>query len=98
VGCRAFQGTPRYVANRIPAGVAERVLAVRARLAENPWAQVGGEAIAWELSKLGGPAVLPTRTIEEILARAGCDWPAGAWTPEGVQGPALPGAHRSGSG
>ncbi len=62
---------PRRVANRTPADVVERVLAVRARLAENPWAQVGGEAIAWELSKLGGPAVPPRRTIEEILRRAG---------------------------
>jgi putative transposase len=62
---------PRHVANRTPADVAERVLAVRGRLAENPWAQIGGEAIAWELSKLGGPAVPPRRTIEEILRRAG---------------------------
>lgn len=62
---------PRRVANRTPEGVCERVLAVRVRLAENPWAQVGAEAIAWELSKLGGPAVPPRRTIEEILRRAG---------------------------
>jgi hypothetical protein len=62
---------PKHVANRTPADVTERVLAVRGRLAENPWAQVGGEAIAWELSKLGGPAVPPKRTIEEILTRAG---------------------------
>jgi len=48
------------------------VLAVRGRLAENPWAQVGAEAISWELSKLGGPAAAPPkRTIEEILRRAG---------------------------
>jgi putative transposase len=46
------------------------VLAVRSRLAESPWAQIGAEAIAWELEKLGGP-VPPVRTIEEILARAG---------------------------
>jgi putative transposase len=62
---------PKHVANRTPADVAERVLAVRGRLAENPWAQVGAEAISWELSKLGGPAVPPKRTIEEILRRAG---------------------------
>ncbi|MFI5004347.1 MAG: transposase family protein [Solirubrobacterales bacterium] len=46
------------------------MLAVRARLEENQWAQVGAPAIAWELSKLGGP-VAPERTIEEILGRAG---------------------------
>ncbi len=61
---------PKRVANRTSEDVEARVLAVRARLAENPWAQVGAEAIAWELEKLGGP-VLPVRTIEEILARAG---------------------------
>ena len=61
---------PRHVANRTPAKVEEQVLAVRTRLAENPWSQLGAEAIAWELSKLGGP-VPPPRTIEEILTRAG---------------------------
>src|ERR1035437_2938007 len=62
---------PRHVANRTPADVAERVLAVCGRLAETPWAQIGGEAIAWELSKLGGPAAPPRRTIEGICRRAG---------------------------
>ncbi|MGH2877992.1 MAG: transposase [Solirubrobacteraceae bacterium] len=46
------------------------MLAIRERLAENPWAQIGAEAIAWELEKLGGPVPV-TRTIERILARAG---------------------------
>jgi putative transposase len=61
---------PRRVANRTSEDVEARVLAVRARLAENPWAQLGAEAIAWELQKLGGP-VPPRRTIERILERAG---------------------------
>lgn len=61
---------PKRVANRTSEEVEARVLAVRSRLAENPWAQVGAEAIAWELEKLGGP-VPPVRTIEAILARAG---------------------------
>jgi transposase len=61
---------PATVANRTPDDVAAQVLAVRERLAENPWAQVGSEAICWELSKLGG-VVPATRTIERILARAG---------------------------
>jgi putative transposase len=43
---------------------------VRARLEENPWAQVGAPAIAWELEKLGA-RVPRRRTIEEILERAG---------------------------
>jgi hypothetical protein len=46
------------------------VLGVRERLAENPWAQVGAPAIAWELEKLGA-GVPPQRTIERILQRAG---------------------------
>src|SRR5664280_60600 len=50
---------PKHVADRTPEDIAERVLAVRGRLAENPWAQVGAEAISWELSKLGGPAAAP---------------------------------------
>ena len=61
---------PKRVANRTSEEVEAGVLAVRERLAENPWAQIGAEAIAWELQKLGGP-VPPVRTIEEILARAG---------------------------
>ena len=52
---------PKHVANRTPEDIAERVLAVRGRLAENPWAQVGAEAISWELSKLGGPAAAPAQ-------------------------------------
>jgi putative transposase len=61
---------PRRVANRTAPEVEARVLEVRARLEENPWAQVGAPAIAWELEKLGA-LVPPRRTIEEILERAG---------------------------
>lgn len=46
------------------------MLAVRKKLAEHPWAQIGVPAIAWELSKLGA-TVPPHRTIERILQRAG---------------------------
>lgn len=61
---------PGRVPNRTAAGVEGQVLAVRARLAANPWAQVGAPAIAWELEKLGA-VVVPLRTIEAILERAG---------------------------
>ncbi|PZS24076.1 MAG: hypothetical protein DLM61_23085 [Pseudonocardiales bacterium] len=61
---------PKRVANRTAADIEAQVLEVRARLEENPWAQVGAPAIAWELSKLGA-LVPPRRTIEEILQRAG---------------------------
>jgi hypothetical protein len=46
------------------------VLAVRERLVANPWAQVGAEAIAWELETLGVEPP-PRRTLERILARGG---------------------------
>src|ERR1035438_1223329 len=61
---------PKRVASRTDAGVEAVVLEIRSRLEENPWAQVGAPAIAWELEKLGA-AVPPERTIEAILKRAG---------------------------
>jgi putative transposase len=61
---------PERAPNRTADRVEARVLAVRARLAEHPWAQVGAPAIAWELEKLGAE-VPPARTIERILARSG---------------------------
>jgi len=67
---RGQSRAPRRVANRTADDVEVQVLAVRTRLEENPWAQVGAPAIAWELEKLGG-VVPPLRTIERILARAG---------------------------
>jgi putative transposase len=67
---RGRSRAPRRVANRTGDDVEARVLAVRARLEENPWAQVGAPAIAWELEKLGA-LVPPLRTIERILERAG---------------------------
>lgn len=61
---------PHTVANRTPAELVSQVLSIRERLEAHPWAQIGAEAIAWELSKIGisPPA---TRTIERILSRAG---------------------------
>jgi len=61
---------PKRAANRTPARLEAQVLAVRERLVANPWAQIGAEAIAWELEKLGVEPP-PLRTIEQILARAG---------------------------
>ena len=61
---------PGRVVNRTDAALEAQVVAVRARLAEDPWAQVGSDAIAWELSKLDVDAPC-TRTIERSLARAG---------------------------
>jgi putative transposase len=61
---------PKRVGRRTGADIEAQVLEVRARLEENPWAQVGAPAIAWELEKLGA-VVPPLRTIERIIARAG---------------------------
>lgn len=61
---------PKQVANRTSAELETQVLAVRERLAANRWAQVGAEAIAWELRKLGVEPP-PRRTSERILARGG---------------------------
>jgi len=60
----------RRVANRTDVEVEAQVLAVRAKLEANPWAQVGAPAVAWELEKLGA-VVPPLRTIERILGRTG---------------------------
>jgi transposase len=61
---------PKRAANRTPAELERQALAVRERLAANPWAQIGADAIAWELEKLGLEPP-PRRTLERILARGG---------------------------
>ncbi|MFN2468980.1 MAG: integrase core domain-containing protein [Gaiellaceae bacterium] len=61
---------PARAPHRTPAELEALVLAVRERLVANPWAQVGAEAIAWELEKLGVDPP-PKRTLERILARGG---------------------------
>lgn len=61
---------PGRVVNRTDPQLEAQVIAVRRRLTENPWAQIGSDAIAWELEKLGlRPPT--TRTIERICRRAG---------------------------
>jgi transposase InsO family protein len=69
------------VVNRTDRSIEAQVVAVRRRLVENRWAQIGSDAIAWELEKL---AVRPptTRTIERILAREGLVRPRRAERPK----------------
>jgi putative transposase len=67
---RGAKRGPDRATNRTAADIEAQVLAVRQRLAEHPWAQIGAPAIAWELEKLGAQ-VPPPRTIERILKRAG---------------------------
>ena len=67
---RGVKRGPSRPPNRTAEEVEAQVLAVRARLAEHPWSQVGAPAIAWELAKLGAQAP-PPRTTERILERSG---------------------------
>jgi transposase len=80
---------PATVVNRTPAELERVVLAVRQRLMDDPWAQVGAAAIAWELTKLGlePPAVW---TIDRILRRAGVAKrrARGRYVPKGTPYPA----------
>jgi len=61
---------PVRAPNRTAVETETLVLAVRERLVANPWAQVGADAISWELEKLGVESP-PRRTLERIVARAG---------------------------
>ncbi len=81
---------PARAPSRTPAEAEALVLAVRERLVANPWAQVGAEAIAWELRKLGVEPP-PRRTIERIVARGGAPRRRdnGRRQPKGVPYPAV---------
>jgi putative transposase len=81
---------PKRAANRTPAALERQVLAVREQLAANPWAQVGADAIAWELEKVGVEPP-PRRTLERILARGGTTRRRGPGrrAPKGVPYPAV---------
>ena len=81
---------PARAPSRTPAETEALVLAVRERLVANPWAQVGAEAIAWELRKLGVEPP-PRRTIERIVARGGAPRRRGNGRrqPKGVPYPAV---------
>jgi putative transposase len=62
---------PHSSPTRTPEGTRRIVLKIRERLMEDPWAQVGAVAIAWELQKLGFEHPPETWTIERILREAG---------------------------
>src|SRR6202011_2750486 len=61
---------PARAPHRTPIELEAQVLAVRERLVANPWAQVGADAVGWELKKLGVEPP-PKRTLERIGARSG---------------------------
>lgn len=61
---------PAHVPSRSDPKVEALVLQVRARLAAQPWSQIGAPAIAWELEKLHLRQIPELRTIERILERA----------------------------
>lgn len=61
---------PHRVANRTAEESERVVVEIRRRLMDDPWAQVGAVAIAWEMAKLGLEP-LQVWTIDRILRRAG---------------------------
>ena len=67
---RGAKRGPARAPHRTPAETEALVLAVRERLVANPWAQIGADAVAWELRKLDVEPP-PRRTLERILARGG---------------------------
>ena len=62
---------PEHVPNQSDPKIEALVLQVRARLAAQPWSQIGAPAIAWELEKLHLRTIPELRTIERVLERAG---------------------------
>ena len=83
---------PETVANRTGPEIEALVVKIRKRLDEDPWAQVGSSALAWELVKLGVDAPPPLRTIERILARHDVSRRARrqSYTPKGTPYPVSP--------
>ena len=61
---------PEHVPGRSAPKLEALVLQIRARLAAQPWSQIGAPAIAWELEKLHLRQIPELRTIERILDRA----------------------------
>src|SRR5579859_7173483 len=64
---QARSRAPEHVPSRSDPKVEALVLQVRARLAAQPWSQIGAPAIAWELAKLHLRMLPELRTIERIL-------------------------------
>lgn len=60
---------PAHVPARSDPKIEALVLQVRARLAAQPWSQIGAPAIAWELEKRHLRTIPELRTIERILER-----------------------------
>ena len=61
---------PRNIPRRIPESNSQRIIQVRQKLESEPYAQIGGSAIKWELSKAGFD--FPSdRTIHRVLKREG---------------------------
>jgi len=82
---------PHTTPTQTPSGTERLILKIRERLMDDPWAQVGPVAIAWELHKLGIPPP-EIWTINRILKRAGVRKrrAARAYVPKGTPYPAGP--------
>ncbi len=88
---------PHSSPTRTPEGTRRIVLTIRERLMDDPWAQVGAVAIAWELHKLGFEHPPATWTIERILRQAGVPKRRSrtSYVPKGTPYPAGPGLVRA---
>jgi len=62
---------PLLIANRTSADIENLVLEVRERLEQTKYAQIGANAIQWELKKLGAERIPEIWTINRILAHNG---------------------------
>ena len=59
---------PYRQANRTPAGIERQIVEIRISLQQNPYAQIGANAINWQLHRRGLPSV-PISTINRVLKR-----------------------------
>jgi transposase-like protein len=59
---------PYRQVNRTPAEIERRIVQIRVSLQQNPYAQIGANAINWQLHRRGLPSV-PVSTINRVLKR-----------------------------
>ena len=80
---------PREPGHRIDPATEQMVVQIRTRLQRTPYAQIGPNAINWQLYKVGH-SPLPTSTISAIVKRHGLAETKRPREPKGKAYPALP--------
>lgn len=90
---RSRSRAPDLSPQATPEEIVDQVLAARRKLQEDPRAQRGAAAVAWQLKVMGLPEeqIPPARTIQRIISRAGLAQPrrrsGTSYTPRGVPYP-----------